>query len=51
MKLDNLNKFSELTKFQGDRVHFKAEARNVGDFAFLRIRHRNDGFLNRELKV
>ncbi|VDN36305.1 unnamed protein product [Gongylonema pulchrum] len=36
---------------EGDKQSFKAEAKIVGDFAFLRIRHRNDGTLNRELKV
>ncbi|OZC11535.1 hypothetical protein X798_01393 [Onchocerca flexuosa] len=35
---------------EGDRQYFKAEAKIVGDFAFLRIRYRNDGILNRELK-
>uniref|UniRef100_A0A915PC44 Uncharacterized protein n=1 Tax=Setaria digitata TaxID=48799 RepID=A0A915PC44_9BILA len=35
---------------EGDRQYFKAEAKIVGDFAFLRIRHLNDGILNRELK-
>uniref|UniRef100_A0A915BTY2 Cadherin domain-containing protein n=3 Tax=Parascaris TaxID=6254 RepID=A0A915BTY2_PARUN len=35
---------------EGDRQHFKAEARNIGDFVFLRIRYRHDGILNRELK-
>ncbi|KAL4002923.1 Cadherin domain family protein [Acanthocheilonema viteae] len=35
---------------EGDRQYFKAEAKIVGNFAFLRIRYRNDGILNRELK-
>uniref|UniRef100_A0AAF5PQC7 Cadherin domain-containing protein n=2 Tax=Wuchereria bancrofti TaxID=6293 RepID=A0AAF5PQC7_WUCBA len=35
---------------EGDRQYFKAEVKTVGDFAFLRIRYRNDGILNRELK-
>ncbi|EJD75084.1 cadherin domain-containing protein [Loa loa] len=35
---------------EGDRQYFKAEAKTVGDFAFLQIRYRNDGILNRELK-
>ncbi|VDK67917.1 unnamed protein product [Litomosoides sigmodontis] len=35
---------------EGDRQYFKAETKTVGNFAFLRIRYRNDGILNRELK-
>ncbi|CAG9538889.1 unnamed protein product [Cercopithifilaria johnstoni] len=35
---------------EGDKQYFKAEAKTVGNFAFLRIRYRNDGILNRELK-
>ncbi|VDN03543.1 unnamed protein product [Thelazia callipaeda] len=35
---------------EGDKQYFKAESKTVGNFAFLRIRHRSDDIINRELK-